>query len=260
MTPILQQMTNTTPEQVAALRTELEAVRAEMRAFSATVSHDLRAPLRHIVSYAQLVQEEAGPQLDAEVLGFLATIVDSARHMGALLDGLSELSRVGTQPLALEPVSLQVLVQEVCDSLSATAPGAAVEWQMGGDLPTVLADGRLLRQALEHVLGNAVKFSAGREKPVVVIRRVAAGEAGCEGLEVRDNGAGFNSALHGKLFQVFGRLHSAQQFPGIGMGLVLARKLLQRMDATIAIQGEVDAGCCVQLDFRSVRSADDPTT
>lgn len=260
MTPILHQMPDSTPEQVAALQAELEAVRAEMRAFSATVSHDLRAPLRHIVSYAKLVQEEAGPQLDAEVLGFLTTIVDSARHMGALLDGLTELSRVGTQSLALEPVSLQVLVQEVCDSLSATAPGAAVQWQMGGDLPTVQADGRLLRQALEHVLGNAAKFSAGREKPVVVIRRVAAGEADFEALEVRDNGAGFNAALQGKLFQVFGRLHSAQQFPGIGMGLVLARKLLQRMDATIAIHSEEDAGCCVQLCFRAARSTEGLTT
>lgn len=252
-------MTDSTPDTLAALQAELAEVRAEMQEFSATVSHDLRAPLRHIVSYAQLVQEDAGPQLDAEVQGFLATIVDSARHMGSLLDGLTELSRVGTQPLVLESVSLQALVQDVSDTLSADSTGTMVEWHIDDDLPTVSADRHLLRQALGHVLGNAVKFSAGREQPVVAISRVADGEAGFETLQVRDNGAGFNPALQGKLFKVFGRLHSAQQFPGVGMGLALTRKLLQRMDATVTLQGAVDAGCSVRLCFRSGRSADGPT-
>lgn len=251
-------MTVSNPETLAALQAELAAVRAEMQEFSATVSHDLRAPLRHIVSYAQLVQEDVGPQLDAEVQGFLATIVDSARHMGSLLDGLTELSRVGTQPLVLESVSLQALVQDVCDTLSAAQTGAMVEWHIDDDLPTVQADQHLLRQALLHVLGNAAKFSAGREQPVVAISRVADGEAGFETLQVRDNGVGFNPALQGKLFKVFGRLHSAQQFPGIGMGLALTRKLLQRMDAKVTLQGAVDAGCSVRLCFRPAQSADGP--
>ncbi|MBI2750245.1 MAG: two-component sensor histidine kinase [Burkholderiales bacterium] len=246
-------MADSTQDPPAGLQAELAAVRAETQEFMATVSHDLRAPLRHIVSYAQLVQEDAGPQLDAEVQGFLTTIVDSAKHMGALLDGLSELSRVGTLPLELEPVSLQALVQDVCDTLSAALSGAVVEWHIDDDLPTVQADRHLLRQALVHVLGNAVKFSAGREQPVVAISRVADGVLDCETLQVRDNGVGFNPALQGKLFKVFGRLHSQQQFPGIGMGLVLTRKLLQRMDATVAVQGAVDAGCSVRLCFRAGR-------
>jgi len=246
-------MADSTQDPVAALQAELAALRAETQEFMATVSHDLRAPLRHIMSYAQLVQEDAGPQLDAEVQGFLTTIVDSAKHMGALLDGLTELSRVGTQPLALEPVSLQVLVQDVCDTLSAAAPGAAVEWHIGDDLPTVQADRHLLRQALLHVLGNAAKFSAGCEQPVVAISRVADGEVGYETLQVRDNGVGFNPALQGKLFKVFGRLHSQQQFPGIGVGLALTRKLLRRMDATVALQGTADAGCSVRLCLRPGR-------
>src|SRR5512133_1238568 len=94
-------------EQIAALQAELAALRAEMREFAATVSHDLRAPLRHIVAYAQLVQEDAGPQLDAEVQGFLSTITDSARHMGVLLDGVAALSRVGSAPLTLCAVPLR---------------------------------------------------------------------------------------------------------------------------------------------------------
>lgn len=246
-------MADSTQDRVAALQAELAAVRAETQEFMATVSHDLRAPLRHIVSYAQLVQEDAGPQLDAEVQGFLTTIVDSAKHMGALLDGLSELSRVGTQPLELEPVSMQALVQDVCETLSDASIGTLVEWHIADDLPTVQADRHLLRQALAHVLGNAVKFSAGREQPVVAISRVAEDGAGYETLQVRDNGVGFNPALQGKLFKVFGRLHSQQQFSGIGMGLVLTRKLLQRMDATVAVQGAADAGCSVRLCFRSGR-------
>lgn len=251
-------MPNPTPDPMTALQAELTAARAELQEFSATVSHDLRAPLRHIVSYAQLVREDAGPQLEAEVQGFLTTIVDSAQHMGALLDGLSEWSRVGSQPLVLEPVSLQALVQEMCQSL--TAAGAVVEWHIGDDLPTVRADARMLRQALEHVLGNAMKFSAVRDKPVVEISRLAAVEAGFASVQVRDNGVGFNSALQGKLFKVFGRLHSAQQFAGIGMGLALTCKLLQRMGATVAVQGQVDVGCSVQLRFRSCPSTDDPMT
>jgi len=113
----------------------------------------------------------------------------------------------------------------------------------------VQADRHLLRQALTHVLGNAVKFSAGREQPVVAISRVAEDGTGYETLQVRDNGVGFNPALQGKLFKVFGRLHSQQQFSGIGMGLVLTRKLLQRMDATVVVQGAADAGCSVRLCF-----------
>ena len=243
-------MTDSTPETVAALQAELAALRAETQEFMATVSHDLRAPLRHIVSYAQLVQEDAGPQLDAEVQGFLTTIVDSAKHMGGLLDGLTELSRVGAQPLALEAVPLQALVQDVCDTLSATPAGAAVEWHIEDDLPTVQADRHLLRQALAHVLGNAVKFSAGRgQQSVVAISPVAGDGTAHAVVQVRDNGVGFNPALEGKLFKVFGRLHSAQQFPGVGMGLALTRKLLQRMDATIQIEGAVDAGCTVRIRF-----------
>ncbi len=253
-------MTDSNQDMLAALQAELAAVRAEMQEFSATVSHDLRAPLRHIVSYAQLVQEDAGPQLDAEVQGFLSTIVDSARHMGVLLDGLSALSRIGTLSLVWEQVPLRTLVQDVCESLSVTATGTPVDWRIDDDLPTVRADQEVLRQALVQVLGNAAKFSAGRERPVVTISRAVESQAGCDTLLVHDNGVGFNPALQGRLFKVFGRLHSAQQFAGVGMGLALTRKLLQRLDATVALEGAVDAGCTVQLCFRSARAADDRMT
>ena len=232
---------------IGALEAELAAARAEMQEFAATVSHDLRAPLRHIISYAQLVQEDAGPLLNDEAQEFLATITGSARHMGLLLDGLAALSKVGSAALVLEPTPLQDAVQEACDRLSSKYPQRVVGWQLPTDLSVVLADAALLQLVLEQLLGNALKFTAPRERALIVVSVTPAEQAGHIGLRVQDNGVGFNPALEAKLFRVFGRLHSAQQFDGIGMGLVLARKRAQRMGGTLAIEGVVDGGCSVTL-------------
>jgi signal transduction histidine kinase len=246
----------TDAERITALQAELAAVRAELQALTATVSHDLRAPLRHITSYVQLVQEDAGPLLTSEVQGFLTTISDSARQLGAQLDGLLALSRVGTAVLQLEPVELAPLVHEVVEELTAQAarqsPARTVQWQVADALPTVQADPALLRQVLGHVLGNALKFTAPRETAVIAIAPVARfhsadAASGLAAVQVQDNGVGYNPAMQSALFKVFGRLHSAQQFPGLGMGLALTAKALQRMGGTVAAQGVVDGGCCVTL-------------
>ena len=244
-------MTDT--ERIAALQTELAAVRAEMQALTATVSHDLRAPLRHITSYVQLVQEDAGPVLTPEVQGFLTTISDSARHLGAQLDGLLALSRVGTAVLSPQAVDLAPLVADVVQELSAQAarqyPARLVQWQVADALPIVQADPTLLRQALLQVLGNALKFTAPRDMAVIAVAPLAAADApaGHTGLQVQDNGVGYNPAMQSALFKVFGRLHSVQQFAGLGVGLVLTAKALQRMGGTVAAQGVVDGGCCLTL-------------
>jgi len=240
----------TDAEHIAALQAELAAVRAEMQALTATVSHDLRAPLRHITSYVQLVQEDAGPLLTPEVQGFLTTISDSARHLGAQLDGLLALSRVGTAVLSPQPVALGPLVQSVVDELAATQlPTRLVQWQVADALPTVQADPTLLRQALVQVLGNALKFTAPRETAVITVASLAAADtpAGQAGLQVQDNGVGYNPALQSALFKAFGRLHSAREFAGLGMGLALTAKALQRMAGTVVAQGVLDGGCCVRL-------------
>jgi signal transduction histidine kinase len=233
-------------KRITALEAELAELRAEMQAFTATVSHDLRAPLRHIISYAQMVQEDAGP-LTEEVQEFLATITRSARHMGLLLDGLTALSKVGTAPLHLEPVALDGAVQEACDRLTSRHPQRVVDWQVQMDMPVVHADESLLQLVLEELLGNALKFTAPRERAVIAVRAGLATQAGRIALQVQDNGVGFNPAMQAKLFQVFGRLHSAQQFDGIGMGLVLARKRIQRMGGELAIDAALDGGCSVTL-------------
>jgi len=234
-------------DRIAALEAEVTALRAEMHEFTYAVSHDLRAPLRHIISFAQLVQEDAGPQLDAEVLGFLDTIGDSARHMGLLLDGLLALHRVGSVPLDMCAVPLQALVSEVCAELRVQHAQRLVEWRVANGLPVVQADPNLLRQALQHVLGNAVKFTAVQEHAIINIETLLHAEANGMTLQVRDNGAGFNPALQGQLFRVFGRLHTAKQFEGIGMGLVLTRKILQRLGGAVEVQAPEGGGCCVRL-------------
>ena len=179
--------------------------------------------------------------------GFLSTITDSARHMGVLLDGLAALSRVGSLPLAPCPVSLQDLVREVRDGLVAQHPQRDVDWRIAEDLPQVQADPHLLRRVLRHVLGNALKFTAGRAPAVIEISAQPCADDGRVCLQVRDNGVGYNPALQSRLFRVFGRLHSANQFAGIGMGLVLSRKLLQRMGGFVESEGVVDGGCRVRL-------------
>jgi len=237
-----------TPDtRIAALQAELAAVRAEMQHFTYAVSHDLRAPLRHIVSYARLVEEDAGPQLSEEVQGFLSTITDSAQHMGQLLDGLAELSWVGSVPVDVGPVSLQELVEATCQELSAQCRQRRVEWRIASGLPMVKADVKLLRQALSQFLGNALKFSATRESAVIEINALPAQRNGFVALQVCDNGVGFNPAMQAQLFKVFGRLHSGNQFEGIGMGLVLAQKMLERFGAEVSIAGVPDGGCTVRL-------------
>ena len=227
------------------LEAELAALRAELQGLLATVSHDLRAPLRHISAYVQLVQEDAAPQLSPEVQGFLNTISDSAQHLGQMLDGLTGLARVGASAVQLEPVALQPLLHTLADALSAQHPGRTLVWQIAPDLPAVQADAALLRQALGALLDNAVKFSAGIDPAQIAIS--ASQRDGMVQLQVRDNGVGFKPTQAHQLFQVFSRLHSPRQFPGLGLGLALARKVAERLGGQISAQAELNAGCCISL-------------
>jgi signal transduction histidine kinase len=237
-----------TPEvRIAQLEAELAACKREMQEFTYTVSHDLRAPLRHIVSFAQLVQEDAGPLLNAEVQGFLDTIAGSARNLTAMLDALLELSRVGSVALHSQRVALQDMVQSVSEELSDKFPSDGRTWHIAPGLPQVTADPALLRVALMHLLGNALKFSRSRTPAVIEIGGESDVVAGITKLTIRDNGVGYNPVMQGKLFQVFSRLHSQTQFEGLGMGLALSRKIAQRLGAELAISGKTDLGCCVTL-------------
>lgn len=234
---------------IAELEAELAAVRREMQEFTSAVSHDLRAPLRHIVSFAQLVEEDAGPQLSAEVQGFLTTISGSAKHLGAMLDGLRELSRVGSLVLAPVAVDLRALVQEV--AMEVAHQHAPRQLALDVDVPdaVVEVDVALLRVVLRAVLDNAWKFTSRvpEAEARVVVR--AWQSAGNWVLEVQDNGAGFVSAHPEQALRVFGRLHAANAFPGLGVGLALAAKAAQRMGAALQLALAQPAGCVVTLSW-----------
>ncbi len=241
-------------QRIAALEAELAAARAEMQSFTATVSHDLRAPLRHITSFAQLLQQEAGPALGDEAQEFLGHITSSAKHLAQMLDALLALSRVGTGPLHLQPVDvgelLAALVQERVRSLQTREPGRTVRWTLAPELaslPAVQADAALLSAALGQVLDNAVKFTARRADAAIDIGARVDATTGAVHCTVGDNGAGFEPDQAAKLFQPFIRLHSSSQFAGLGIGLALARKSLVRMGGEVAISAAPEVGCSVTV-------------
>lgn len=253
---------------VAQLQRELDAARGELQDFTSTVSHDLRAPLRHIVSFAQVIAED-WPDMPAEVAGHLATIRESAQLLSRQLDGLTQLSRLGTRPLTIEPVNVSALAQAVMDELGQPV-GPDVQWQVASDVPPVLADADLLRQVLTHLLDNALKFSRGRALRQISLEwhsavsqpgDVPAGESGPEQgsddpnssdgatccFSIRDNGVGLRPEQAQRLFKVFAKLHPAREFEGLGLGLVTCRKIIERLGGSIRIRGAADAGCQVMI-------------
>lgn len=237
--------------EVAQLRAELAQTQAELQDFVYTVSHDLRAPLRHIFAYAQVIEED-WPDAPPEMRGHLATIRGAAQSLTQQLDGLALISRIANQPLRLQAVDVSALVREVVSELSQRAPESQVNWQLAGDVPPVQADADGLRQVLTQVLDNALKFSRGRDPAAVELawRHLPFSEVNLvEVIEisVRDNGAGFAPEQADKLFKVFGKLHPAREFEGMGLGLVLARKWLARMGGLIRVEGALDGGCCVLI-------------
>lgn len=244
--------------EVARLTRELAQVRGEFQDFVYTVSHDLRAPLRHINAFAQVIEEDlADPPPD--ILGHLATIRLSAQLLTRQLDGLMQLSRLGQQVVSLQAVDVVAMAQSVADELTLQHPGQALLWQLADDVPRLMADEALLRQVLMHVMGNAVKFSRGRAPAQVSLTwRTVPGEAcergaqtaaaveGCQ-ISIQDNGVGFLSTQADKLFKVFSRLHPVRDFDGLGLGLVASQKMTERLGGRIGITAQVDAGCLVML-------------
>ncbi len=249
--------------EIERLRAELAAVRAALGDFTYVVSHDLRAPLRHIISYAGLLRDEMGTQLDegdGEAARFLATITEAAQLMGQQMDGLrdwAQLDRADLQPVALDTNTLLTELQQTLTAQETSVAGAAgsvraIQWQIGSALPLLRGDAALLRILFLQLLSNALKFTRQRKTALIVVEAEVGGGAGGLGgewatIHVRDNGAGFDPALSGRLFNVFQRLHSTSQFEGLGLGLALARKIAQRHGGSIRIDAMPEAGCHVSV-------------
>lgn len=231
--------------QLQPLERELAQARAELEDFTYSVSHDLRASLRHIHAYVQIIGEDLGEQGHADLLGYLDTVSQAAQHMGRQIDALTELSRLTRLELQCAPLPLAPLLRDVCAALAPT-DGRALEWQLADDFPPLWGDAVLLRQVLTHLLSNAVKFTATRALAQIGVAWALASDGRCT-VTVTDNGVGFNPQYQHKLFHVFQRLHGAREFDGLGAGLALTRKIVERHGGSVHAEGVPDVGCSVSF-------------
>jgi PAS domain S-box-containing protein len=219
---------------------ELEEANKELEAFSYSVSHDLRAPLRHINGFVNLLQERLGPTLDAESREDLDTVENASLHMARLIDDLLSFSRMGRQEMQEMQLDLEALVREVIAELEAETKDRKIEWQVAR-LPAISGDPAMLKMALTNLLSNAVKYTRPRQKAKIEIA-VQPGEAGEVVIMVRDNGVGFDMRYVDKLFNVFQRLHRADKFEGTGIGLANVRRIIERHGGRVWAEAEIDKG------------------
>ncbi len=225
-------------EERAELTGELERSNKELESFSYSVSHDLRAPFRHIVGYAELLTaREQG--MDDKSRHYLRSIIDSALSAGRLVDDLLNFSQLGRTSVDKSRIDMNKLVAEVRRSLEPDLEGRNVQWHVQ-NLPPAWGDGALIRQALTNLLDNAVKYSSNRDPAVIEIS--GSNDRRQSVYKVRDNGVGFEMAYVGKLFGVFQRLHRVEDFAGTGIGLALTKRIINRHGGQVDAQGAVDQG------------------
>lgn len=226
-------------EERAQFSIELERSNKELEAFSYSVSHDLRAPFRHIVGYSELLREEEGERLSPEGVRYLTTIIDAAHNAGTLVDNLLAFSRMGRTTIHPVPIDMNVLVREVVREVMMEAGGRSITWTIG-DLPTIEGDLMMMRLALGNLASNAVKYTRPRAEAVV---EIGAEHRGDETIfRVRDNGIGFDMRYVDKLFGVFQRLHRVEDFEGTGIGLANVRRIMGRHGGRAWAEGELGRG------------------
>lgn len=225
--------------EIQRLNSELEAATQNLEAFNYSVSHDLRAPLRHILGYVDILQTTAGRKLDEASRQHLQTIEQSAKQMGHMLEALLAFSRMGRAEMSCQRMSLAAVVEEVRRELSNEIKGRDIDWQIG-DLPEVWGDPVMLRQAIANLVSNAIKFTRPRPKAKIEIEAKNSGSETI--LFVRDNGVGFDMDYADKLFGVFQRFHPASKFEGAGIGLANVRRIIHRHGGRTWAEGKADGG------------------
>ncbi|SAK94545.1 sensory box histidine kinase [Caballeronia hypogeia] len=226
-------------EERAELATELARANKELEAFSYSVSHDLRAPLRHIAGYGDLLREQEGERMSDKSRRFLNNMLDSARFAGTLVDDLLTFSQMGRAALRPAPVDLGQLVRGVVQEFEVEGSGRRIEWVIG-DLPRVTGDAAFLQLALRNLISNAVKYTRTRESAKIEIFATRNGDEYVMG--VRDNGVGFDMKYAAKLFGVFQRLHRAEEFEGTGIGLANVRRIVERHEGRTWAEGRLGKG------------------
>lgn len=223
---------------------ELEFSNKELEAFSYSISHDLRAPLRAINGYAEVLKEDYQAKIDDDGKQLLADIVGGAVRMGNLIDSLLTFSRLGKQEVKKEEIDMNVLMKGILNELKPELQNKKIEFIIK-DLPPVKGDVTLMKQVFINLLSNAIKYSAKKEHPVI---EVSAERSGNENIyTVKDNGAGFDMKYREKLFGVFQRLHGADEFEGIGIGLAIVKRIVHRHGGHIKAEGEVDKGAVFHI-------------
>ena len=219
---------------------QLETANKELEAFSYSVSHDLRAPLRHISGFSQMLVEEFGSTLEPGAQHYLDRIQAGTQKMGLLVDELLNLARLGRHALRLQPTGLNAIVAEVLAILQPEREGRQVEWIVA-DLPAVECDPVLVKQIFQNLLANALKFTRPRAHAVIEVNHQQETD-GQVVFMVRDNGIGFNMKYVDKLFGVFQRLHSTDEFEGTGIGLVTVQRIVHKHGGRVWAEAELDKG------------------
>ncbi|HEX7578768.1 MAG TPA: ATP-binding protein, partial [Thermoanaerobaculia bacterium] len=219
---------------------QLEAANKELEAFSYSVSHDLRAPLRAIEGFSAKVVEKYGGQVDAEGQRLLGVVRTNARRMARLIDDLLAFSRIGRSEMRCSRLNMEEMARSAFgEAVGDAERRARIDFRVG-DLPEADGDPALVKQVWVNLLSNAVKFSAGKERPVIEVEGVVDGDRAV--YRVRDNGAGFDMAYAGKLFGVFQRLHGMNEFEGTGVGLALVHRIVNRHGGRVWAEGAVGQG------------------
>ncbi|HEU4662585.1 MAG TPA: ATP-binding protein [Dokdonella sp.] len=238
-------------EQVLELNRQLSGkieqvteVNRELEAFSYSVSHDLRAPLRHIAGFADKLRGQLGDERDAKLAHYCEVISDSARRMSALIEDLLAYSRLGRHALRLQPVDMQSLVEEIRATLMSALEDRRVQWRIA-PLPVVVADASMLRLVWQNLLDNALKYTGARDPALIEVGFRDDGDT--REFWVRDDGVGFDMKYVDKLFGVFQRLHKASEFQGTGIGLASVRRIIARHGGRTWAEGVPDQGATIHF-------------
>ena len=244
---------------VAERTAQLETANKELESFSYSVSHDLRAPLRHIIGFSKLLVEEFGLTLDPGAQRYLDRIQAGTQKMGLLVDELLNLAKVGRHAIARRATKLNALVAEVVTILEPDFQGREIQWVIA-DLPLVECDPVLVKQIFQNLLANALKFTRARAPAVIQISYIENPENGQPVFVVRDNGIGFNMKYVDKLFGVFQRLHNPEDFEGTGIGLATVQRIVHKHGGRIWAEGEVDKGAAFFFTLSTSKQAEAKTS